>query len=153
MAEKEMMERTRESPVWDPFPGMTTPLSGLLEDFFMPMRMPPMPKTWAPRLDIQETDKEYVLTAALPGVRKEDVKVEVKDDVLTISGERRMEKEEKGKAWLRKETSYGYFQRSLVLPDGVHPEEVKALQKDGLLTVTIAKPAHAKSRGVNVKVD
>jgi HSP20 family protein len=147
MADKELMERTIDA--WDP-------LRGMFDDFLMPMRMPaipPLPKAWAPRIDISETDKEYLLTAALPGVRKEDVKVEVKDDVLTISGERKAEKEEKGKTWLRKETSYGFFQRSLVLPEGVHPEEVKATHKDGLLTVAIGKPSPAKSRGVSVKVD
>lgn len=147
MADKELMERTMDA--WDP-------LRGLFDDFLMPMRMPAMPalpRAWAPRIDIQETDKEYLLTAALPGVRKEDVKVEVKDDVLTISGERKAEKEEKGKAWLRKETSYGFFLRSLVLPEGVHPEEVKATHKDGMLTVVIGKPSPAKSRGVSVKVD
>lgn len=145
--DKELMERPLEA--WDPF-------GGIFDDFLNPMRMPAMPpmaKTWAPRIDVQETEKEYVLTAALPGVRKEDVKVEVKDDVLTLSGERRTEKEETGKTWLRKETSYGFFSRSLILPEGVHPEEVKASHKDGVLSVVIAKPAPAKRRGVSVKVD
>ncbi|MDX6768380.1 MAG: Hsp20/alpha crystallin family protein [Elusimicrobiota bacterium] len=156
MNEKSLMERTRETEAWDPFRGFGLPLGGLFEDFTLPMRMPampPMPKAWVPRLDIQETEKDFVLSVALPGVRKEDVRIEVKDDVLTLAGERRHEKEEKGRSWLRRETSYGGFQRSLVLPEGVHPEEVKAAYKDGILTVTIAKPAQARSRGVSVKVD
>lgn len=156
MTEKELMERTREPELWDPFRGLGLPVSGFFEDFMLPTRMPampPLPKAWTPRMDIQETDSHYVLTLALPGVRKEDVRIEVKDDVLSISGERKQEKEEKSKGWLRKETAYGYFQRSLVLPEGTHPEEIKAAHKDGILTVTVAKPAQAKKRGVNVKVD
>jgi HSP20 family protein len=86
-------------------------------------------------------------------VKKEDVKVEVKDDVLTITGEKKCEKEEKGKNWLRRESSYGSFQRCFVLPEGLHTEDVKASCKDGVLTLTMRKPAEVKSRGVSIKVD
>jgi HSP20 family protein len=114
---------------------------------------PAPPKAWIPRADVRETDKEYILDIALPGVKKEDVKVEVKDDVLTVTGEKKSEKEEKGKGWLRRESSYGSFQRSFVLPEGLHPEDVKASNKDGVLTLTMRKPAESKSRGVSIKVD
>lgn len=161
MAQTELLEKTeKELEAWDPFRdlGFGLPFGGLFEDFLAPMRMtfpalPAMPKVWMPRVDIQETDKEYTLTASLPGVRKEDVKIEVKDDCLTLSGERKMEKEEKGKTWLRKESSYGSFHRCLRLPEGVHPEDVHAAQKDGLLTVTVKKPVQAKKRGISIRVD
>lgn len=156
MSQKEMLERTREPELWEPLRGLGLPVSGFLEDFMLPMRMPalpPLPKAWAPRLDIQETDKAYILTVALPGVRKEDVQIDVKDDVLTLSGERREEKEKKDGQWLRRETSYGFFRRSLALPEGTHPEEIKAAHRDGVLTVHIGKPAQAKTRGVSVKVE
>ena len=128
---------------------------GGLEGIFAPMRtnLPALPAAWMPRADIRETDKEYILDLSLPGVKKEDVKVEVKDDVLTITGEKKCEKEEKGKNWLRRESSFGSFQRSFVLPEGLHTEDVKASCKDGVLTLTMRKPAEIKRRGVSIKVD
>ncbi len=81
------------------------------------------------------------------------MKVEVKDDILTITGEKKSEKEEKGKTWLRRESSYGSFQRSFSLPEGLHTEDVKAACKDGVLTLTMRKPAEVKPRGVSIKVD
>lgn len=130
-------------------------LTSLIDELFAPMRPPAavLPKGWLPRVDVQETEKEYVLSAALPGVRKEDVRVDVRDGVLTIIGERRSEKEEKGKTWLRKETSYGAFERSFVLPDGTHPEEVRAGHKDGVLTISMPKPAETKHKGVRIAVE
>ena len=145
--------------VWEPARGSRglTGLSALFDDLMngrMPaLQFPTPPRAWAPRVDIQETEKEYVLTASLPGVKKDDVKVSVEEGVLTISGERREEKEEKGKAWLRRESAYGSFQRSFVLPSGMHPEEVKASHKDGQLVVTLRKPVQPKSRGISVKVE
>lgn len=166
MAEKHMpvIEKETEGEVetWNPLRMMDPlrefrafPFGGLLEDAFAPLRMnlPALPEAWMPRTDIRETEKEYILDISLPGVRKEDVKVEVKDDILSINGERKSEKEEKGKAWLRRESSYGSFQRSFTLPEGLHTEDVKAAFKDGVLTLTMRKPAEVKSRGVSIKVD
>ncbi|MBI4061107.1 MAG: Hsp20/alpha crystallin family protein [Elusimicrobia bacterium] len=166
MAEKNLALADKELEsgleAWNPFRRMDPlrefgllPFGGLLEDVFAPMRtsLPALPKAWMPRADIRETDKEYVLDLSLPGVRKEDVKVEVKNDVMTITGEKRSEKEEKGKTWLRRESSYGSFQRSFILPEGLHTEDVKASCKDGVLTLTMRKPAEVKSRGVSIKVD
>lgn len=141
---------------WGPlgeFRGLTG-MTDLIDELFgsRPLTLTP-PQAWVPRVDIQETEKEYILTASLPGMRKEDVKVSVEDDVLTLSGERKSDKEEKGKGWVRREIAQGSFQRSFVLPYGTHPEDVKAAYKDGLLTLTLRKTEPAKSRGVNVKVD
>ncbi|HAZ09386.1 MAG TPA: heat-shock protein [Elusimicrobia bacterium] len=149
----------RETAAWDPMRDLRglTGMSELFDELFTgigrPIQFPTAPRAWTPRVDIQETEKEYVLTASLPGVRKEDVKVAVEEGVLTIKGERRAEKDEKGKNWVRRETVYGQFQRSFVLPSGIHPEELKASYKDGLLTMTLRKPEAPKSREVNVKVD
>lgn len=157
--EKEM-ERDLET--WNPLRMMDPlrefrmfPFGGLMEEAFAPLRMnlPALPEAWMPRTDIKETEKEFILDVCLPGVRKEDVKVEVKDDILTISGEKKSEKEEKGKTWLRRESSYGSFQRSFALPEGLHTEDVKASFKDGVLTLTMRKPAEVKTRGVSIKVD
>ncbi len=144
---------------WSPFQGLRglTGLSELFDDLFAgkmtPLQFPTPPRAWTPRVDIQETDKEYLLSVSLPGVKKEDVKVSVEEGVLTITGERREEKEEKGKTWLRRESAYGSFQRSFVLPTGMHPEEVKASHKDGQLIVSLRKPEKAGSRGIHVKVE
>lgn len=149
----------RELATWDPFREMRalTGMSELFDDLFAgltrPVAFPTMPRAWTPRTDIQETDKEYVLTVALPGLRKEDVKIAVENGVLTLSGEKKTDKEEKGKDWVRREITQGAFSRSFVLPAGVHPEEIKATCKDGLLTVSIHKPEQQKSRGVHVKID
>lgn len=131
------------------------PLGGLLDDVFAPLRadLPSLPAAWMPRADIKETEKEYIIDLSLPGIRKEDVKVEVKDDVLTVSGEKKSEKEEKGKNWLRRETSYGSFLRSFTLPEGLHTEDIKAACKDGVLTLTMHKPPQVKSRGMSIKID
>lgn len=166
MAEKDLAvmekEMEREMEGWNPFVALDPlrefgllPLSSLLEGALGPMRtnFPALPKAWMPRADIRETDKEYILDLCLPGVRKEDVKVDIKDDLLTITGEKKSEKEEKGKTWLRRESSYGSFQRSFTLPEGLHSEDVKASCKDGVLTLTMRKPVEVKSRGVSVKVD
>lgn len=166
MAEKNMavMEKEMERDLerYDPFMGLDPfrefrlrPFGGLLEDVFAPLRadLPSIPAAWMPRADIQETDKDYIIDLSLPGIRKEDVKVEVKDDVLTVSGERKREKEEKGKNWLRRESSYGSFLRSFTLPEGLHSEDIKASYKDGVLTLAMRKPPQVKSRGVSIKVD
>ncbi|MBI2384782.1 MAG: Hsp20/alpha crystallin family protein [Elusimicrobia bacterium] len=155
-------EAGRELERYDPFQALDPfrefrlrPFGGLFEDVFAPLRadVPSIPAAWMPRADVRETEKEYVIDLSLPGIRKEDVKVEVKDDVLTVSGERRTEKEEKGKSWLRRESSYGSFLRSFTLPEGLHSEDIKANYKDGVLTLSMRKPAQVKSRGVSIKVD
>lgn len=159
MAERQMATRERETEgeLWDPFRAFErTPFGGLFEDFFAPLKTaaPSYYRGWLPRADVQETEKEYLLSISVPGVRKEDLKVDVRDDMLIITGERKAEKEEKGKTWLRKESSYGSFSRSFVLPEGLHPEEVKASCQDGVLKLVIPKPQGEQVKpGVSVKID
>lgn len=159
MAEKHMTHHKteeKEPELFDPMREFRmSPLGSLLEDFLPPMKMslPLVSKAWLPRADVQETDKEYILSLALPGVKKEDVCIDVKDGVLTVSGEHKTEKEEKGKTFLRREMSCGSFLRSFTLPEGMHPEDVKAAMKDGVLTLTMPKPAQERKRGVTVKID
>jgi HSP20 family protein len=107
---------------------------------------------WAPVADIIEDDKEYVVKAELPEVKKEDVKVTVEKGVLTISGERKLEKEEKNKKYHRVERAYGSFVRSFMLPDDANAENVKAEFKDGILTVHISKTEKAKPKQIEVAV-
>lgn len=107
---------------------------------------------WAPRVDIAEDEKEYVINAELPGVRKEDVKVTVESGVLSISGERKTEKEEKGKKYHRVEQTYGTFIRSFTLPEGSSGEKISAEFRDGILKVRLPKDEKAKAKAIEVKV-
>ena len=108
--------------------------------------------TWAPRVDITEDDKEYAINAELPGVKKEDVKVSIENGVLSISGERKSEKEEKGKKYHRVEQTYGTFMRSFTLPEGSSGEKVNAEFRDGVLKVRLPKHEKAKAKPIEVKV-
>lgn len=107
---------------------------------------------WAPAVDIQESEKEYLIKADLPDVKKEDVKVEMQDGVLTLEGERKQEKEEKGKRFHKIEREYGKFVRRFVLPTEVDAGKVQADFKDGVLNVHLPKTAQAKPKLVEVKV-
>jgi len=107
---------------------------------------------WAPSVDISETDSEYLIKGEIPGVKKEDVKVTIQDGMLTIQGERKQEKEEKGKKFHRIERSYGSFVRSFRVPDDADENSVKAEFKDGMLNVTLAKSAKAKPKAIEVSV-
>lgn len=107
---------------------------------------------WAPLVDISEDEKEYLIKAELSEVRREDVKVTAQEGTLTIMGERKFEKEEKGKKYHRVERSYGSFVRNFSLPDDASPSQVSAEFKDGLLTVHLAKTAKAKAQQIEVKV-
>lgn len=107
---------------------------------------------WTPTVDISETEAEYAIKAELPEVKREDVKVTVEDGVLTIQGERKQEKEEKGKKYHRVERSYGRFVRTFTLPDTVDESKVKAEYADGILHLHLPKSEKAKPKQIEVKV-
>jgi HSP20 family protein len=107
---------------------------------------------WAPLVDISEDDTEYRIKAELPEVTKEDVKVTAEEGTLTIMGERRFEKEQKGRKYHRVERSYGSFARSFSIPADANPAKVSAEFKDGVLTVHMVKDEKAKPQHVEVKV-
>ena len=98
---------------------------------------------WAPSVDIKETEKEVIVRADLPGIRMEDIDVSVDDDQLVIKGERKFEKEEKDKDYIRVERSYGSFYRSFDVGVPIKADEVKASYSDGVLDITVPK-AEAK---------
>ena len=107
---------------------------------------------WSPSVDISEDDKEWLIKADLPQVKKEDVKVTVENGVLAVTGERKFEKEEKDKKYHRIERSYGNFFWSFTLPEGAEGAKVSAQFKDGVLEVHLPKNEKAKSKAVEVKV-
>ena len=107
---------------------------------------------FAPPMDVEETDKEYLIKADLPAVAKDDVKVGIEDGILTVQGERKQEKEEKGKRFHRLERSYGKFVRRMSVPMDVDQQKVAAEFKDGVLNVHLPKTNGAKPRSVEVTV-
>ena len=107
---------------------------------------------WAPLVDISEDHKEYLINAELPEVKKEDVKITMEDGMLTITGDRKIEKEENGKKYHRVERAYGTFVRTFSLPDDASPGKVSAEFKDGVLKVHLAKDEKARPQQIEVKV-
>lgn len=107
---------------------------------------------WSPLVDITEDEKEYVIKAEVPDVKKEDIKLTVENNVLSISGERKTEKEEKGKRYHRVERTYGSFMRSFTLPEDADGTKVSADYKDGMLNVRLPKSEKAKPKSIEVKV-
>lgn len=107
---------------------------------------------WSPLVDITEDDKEYIVKAEIPDMKKEDIKINVHDDVLSISGDRKYEKEEKGKKYHRVERAYGSFMRSFTLPEDADGSKVNAEYKDGVLKVHLPKSEKAKQKTIEVKV-
>lgn len=107
---------------------------------------------WAPLVDITEDEKEYLIKAELPDVQKNNVKVTVENGVLTLSGERTFEKEEKNRKYHRIERAYGSFARSFTVPDDADDSRVSADFKDGLLTVRLVKNEKARPKTIEVKV-
>jgi HSP20 family protein len=102
-------------------------------------------------MDVTETDKEIEVTAELPGLEEKDVQINLADNLLTIRGEKKAEKEQKDKNYRLVERSYGSFERMLELPEGVSPDAIKANIAKGVLKVTIPKPAPAQAKKIEVK--
>jgi HSP20 family protein len=154
-----MKSLIRRSEGWNPFREMEelqNRLSSLIEGFGT--RLPQQEGEgiamgdWAPLVDITEDEKEYLVKVELPEVRKEDLKVTVENGVLSISGERKLEKEEKGKRYHRIERAYGSFTRSFTLPEGADSSKVNAQFKDGVLQVHLAKSETARPKAIDVKI-
>ena len=140
---------------WEPFGAMDDVLNRLPAWF---SRWPPLPATletgtdWAPSVDISETEGEYLIRASLPGVRKEDAKVMVEDGMLTLSGERQHQQEQKDEKFHKVESFYGSFSRSFSLPDSVNESAIRADSKDGVLTVHVPKIKVEARKPTSIKV-
>jgi len=107
---------------------------------------------WSPSADISETDKEYLIRAELPAVKKEDVKVAIDQGVITISGERKQQQEDKTEKYHRIETFQGTFSRGFALPDDVDTAAIRCESREGVLTVHLPKKVQKKSTPIEVKV-
>jgi HSP20 family protein len=132
-------QRMRDLLEWDPFQEMTRqwPHEGRGEAFL-------------PQFEVRETTDSYVFRADLPGVKQDDVDINVTGNRLTISGKREAEQRDENDRYYVYECSYGTFQRSFTLPDGVNPDEVKADLRDGVLTLNVPKRAEAQPRRIQI---
>jgi HSP20 family protein len=109
-------------------------------------------RRWVPSMDLVETDEHFVLRADLPGLTEADVSIELEDNVLTVAGERKAEREDKEEGFYRMERSFGQFRRSLTLPEGVDADKIAATFDKGVLEVRIPKPEERKPRRVAIRV-
>jgi len=147
---------SRKRQEWHPLASLQGEMNRLFEDFFG--GRPLMRGFWGdhqesfmPAVDVRETDDKVILEAELPGMDPKEVDIKLEGDLLTISGERKVEKEEKTKSYHRVERSYGNFQREIELPHGVDQDRIDATFKNGVLTIEIAKKEEAKPKTIQVK--
>ncbi|MBN1654632.1 MAG: Hsp20/alpha crystallin family protein [Deltaproteobacteria bacterium] len=134
---------------------LTDPFSELsrLHDRFFNLSWPEAKLEFRPAVDIYEDEKAIYLKAELAGIKPEEIKISVEKNVLTLEGERKLEKEEKKEGYHRVERSYGSFRRSFSVPENVSTEEINAAYKDGVLTLTLPKSHEAKPREIKVNAN
>lgn len=140
---------------WEPVREMDTlqsEMNRLFDGFFGARANGAAGRRWIPAMDLVETESDFVLRADLPGMREDDVVIEVKDNVLTVSGERKAEHENRDEGYYRVERAFGGFSRSLTLPEGVDAESVTANFDAGVLEVRISKPAERKPQRIQIGV-
>ena len=138
----------------DPFSALRREMDRLVDSFGREFGWPAagQPSTMAPSIDVSETDSEIKIEAELPGVDQKDVEVIVADNLLTIKGEKRAEKEEKKKDYRLVERSYGGFARSITLPFSAEPDKANATFRNGVLTVTLPKPPEMKAKAKKIAI-
>jgi len=143
---------------WRPFRDMISiqdEMNRLFDDFFgRPITRPEWAEAaWCPCVDVSETKDDVIINTEIPGMSKDDVKVSVQDNILTLSGEKKQEKVEKDANYHRMERSYGSFSRSFTLPTSVQPDKVKANYKDGILRITLPKSEEVKPKQIPITVE
>ena len=139
---------------WTPFDRLPTLRDELnrMFDFAFPTRDSGLFSGWTPALDVYDEKDNFIVKVELPGMKKEDIGISLHDGVLTVSGERKHEREEKEGGTFRSERYFGRFQRSVTLPALVNAGDVKANYKDGILTIDLPKSEEAKPRQIAVNV-
>ncbi len=143
---------------WRPFRDLVNiqeEMNRLFDDFFgRSVSRPEWPEgAWTPSVDVAETKDDVVIKAEIPGMKKEDVKISIQDNVLTLKGEKKQEKEEKDANFHRIERSYGAFCRSFTLPTSVKTDKIKATYKDGVLNITLPKTEEVKPKEIPISIE
>jgi HSP20 family protein len=146
-----------EGSPWNMMQRFTEEMDRMFDDFGFGRRAALGPRTagaelWAPQVDVFQRNHELVVTADLPGLKKDDVKVDVTDDAITIQGERRAEHEEERAGVYRSERSYGSFYRVVPLPEGAMTDQAKATFKNGVLEITMPAPPEQVTRGRRIEI-
>ena len=140
---------------WDPFRDVVTlreRMNRMFEDVFSGRKDDKelTPTSWAPAVDIYETENELVLSAEIPGLSEKEVEIKVEDNTLTLKGERRFEKETKEENYHRIERSYGSFYRAFTLPNSIDPDKIQAEHENGVLRVSMPKRHELNPRTVKI---
>jgi HSP20 family protein len=143
---------------WRPFRDMVSiqdEMNKLFDDFLgRPlMRTEWSEGVWNPSVDISETKDNVLIKAEMPGLNKEDVKISMQDNMLTLTGEKKQEKEEKETNYHRIERSYGAFSRSFSLPTSVKSDKIRATYKDGILSITLPKTEEVKPKEIPISIE
>ncbi len=139
---------------WRPLRDLKREMDRLWNEFFGRETLPEVFETeWVPALDISETKDAVVVRADVPGIDPEDLEITLSGNLLTIRGEKKQEKEEKGESFYRVERSYGSFVRSVQIPTEIDPDKIEATYKNGVLKITLPKKAEAKGKQIPVKVE
>lgn len=143
---------------WEPFAGFDEMFNRMLPAAFGRWPRISLPSNggkyeWSPSVDISETEKEYLIRAELPAVKKEDVKVTVDQGMITIEGERKQEKEDKTEKYHRIESFHGTFSRSFSLPENVSADDIRCESKDGVLVVHVPKTKTEATKAKQIKVE
>lgn len=121
------------------------------EDFWKPAPFAETETWFAPSIDVSETDDTITVKAEIPGMKKEDIDITVSEGLLTLSGEKKADHEEKGESYHVRESRYGAFRRSIRLPAEVESDQIDAGYQDGVLTVTVPKGEGAKRKKIEVR--
>jgi len=146
------MELVRWKPVRDVL-SLRNPISAVFDEFFYPTGRPDRSRcfgSWEPRVDIFDEEDRIVIKAEMPGVDKKDIKVDVKDRILTFSGEHAADGEVKEEDYYRRERSCGRLERSFTLPGEIDPEKIEAEYKDGVLKIEVLKTEQQKPKQISV---
>ncbi|MBN1220236.1 MAG: Hsp20/alpha crystallin family protein [Anaerolineae bacterium] len=145
------VKREDQAPVY----ALQRSIDHLFDDFFRGFNLVPFGETWgdfSPPVDVTESDREYKVSAELPGMDENDIEVTVANNILTISGEKKEEKEDKGQDYYRLERSYGSFRRSIPLPPDTDSNKIDANFKKGVLSITLPKTAEAQAHYKRISV-
>ncbi len=140
---------------WDPFREMEEMFGQRGRGWLSKKRSGTTPfddESWMPSVDISETDKSFLIKVEVPGIKRDDVKISIEDNTLTIRGERKEEKKEEGRKYHRMECSYGSFERQFMLPPNINQEKIDASFKDGVLALDLPKKEVEKPKQVEVKI-
>ncbi len=127
-------------------------LDRMFEEFMSTRILEPTTMEISPRVNVEENDNEWILTAELPGVTKDDIELNFRDNILTLSGEKKIEKEDKKKNYHHIERSYGRFSRSFAINSSIVTDKIEAKFKDGILTVVLPKAEEEKPKLIDIKV-